>query len=410
MSDTTKGILIIGDGMADRPVPELNGQTPLEAANTPTLDALAREGECGLLDPIAPGVRPGSDTAHLALLGYDPYRFYTGRGPFEAAGIGLEVRGGDVCFRCNFSTVGDGMIVRDRRAGRIERGTDQLAAALNGLEIDGVTCYFKESVEHRAALVLRGPGLGHDVSDVDPHAEGGKIHPAQGKDPASEKTARVVNEFVRLSYERLKDHPVNRQREQEGKPAANIVLPRGAGIAPHLTPFQEKYGLRGSAIVEVGLIRGIARYLQMDHPEVPGATGGYDTDEIALARATVDALADHDYVLCNLKAPDLGGHDGDPRRKMAAIEKLDRLVRHVVDNAPSPLHLGVCADHTTAVEFRDHCGDAVPALFWGPRVRPDSVTRYGERFVLGGGVGRVCGRDVMNLLTNWMGTQEKFGA
>src|SRR5690242_2866319 len=206
--ETKHGLLLIGDGLGDRPVPELGGQTPLEYARTPTLDALVREGEAGLMDPIAPGVRGGSDTGHLALLGYDPYQYYTGRGPFEAMGIGLPVQRGDISFRCNFSTVDDNMIVRDRRAGRIIEGTADLARLLNEMQIEDVTCLFKESVAHRAALVFHGPGLGAHVTDVDPHADGERIHearPSKEGDPESAKTARILNEFVRRSYELLKD-------------------------------------------------------------------------------------------------------------------------------------------------------------------------------------------------------------
>lgn len=228
-----KAILIVCDGMADRPVPQLGARTPLEAANNVNMNTLALQGECGLMDPIAPGVRAGSDTSHLAILGYDPYSVYTGRGPFEAAGIGMDVKGGDIAFRCNFSTVDENMVVVDRRAGRIETGTDQLAAAVNGMQIEDVTCFFKESVAHRGALVLRGPGLGAGVTDADPHEVGAKVHKVQAIDPndqASAKTARIVNEFVRRSYEILKDHPINKQRAAEGKAPANIILPREPGL------------------------------------------------------------------------------------------------------------------------------------------------------------------------------------
>src|SRR5438105_10586328 len=150
-SDPYPALLLIGDGLGDRRVPELDGKTPLEAAKTPTLDRLAAEGESGLMDPIGPGIRGGSDTGHLAILGYDPYRYYPGRGPFEAMGIGMEVRRGDLAFRCNFSTVDSSMTVLDRRAGRITEGTADLAAALNETRIEDVTCYFKESIAHRAA-------------------------------------------------------------------------------------------------------------------------------------------------------------------------------------------------------------------------------------------------------------------
>jgi 2,3-bisphosphoglycerate-independent phosphoglycerate mutase len=402
--------VLIADGLGDRPCPELDGLTPLEAADTPQLDAIAARGECGIMDPIAPGIRAGSDTSHLALLGYDPHASYTGRGPFEAAGIGMDVRAGDICFRCNFSTVGDDFIVLDRRAGRIESGTRELAQALDGMQLDGVTAVFKESVEHRAALILRGDGLGHDVSDTDPHEAGAKALEARGGDAASEKTARALNEFVRRSYELLKDHPVNQQRRKDGKPPANIVLPRGAGIAPHLEPFHDRHRLTGACVVEVGLIKGIGRYLKMEVPDVPGATGGYDTDELALARAAMEALKKHDFVLCNLKTPDLAGHDGDAQRKVEAVEKFDRLVGHVAHELGGNAYIVITGDHSTPVSVKDHSGDPLPFAVAGPGVRTDAVREFGERSASRGGAGRIRGVDLMPILTNLVMVQEKFGA
>jgi 2,3-bisphosphoglycerate-independent phosphoglycerate mutase len=254
--------------------------------------------------------------------------------------------------------------------------------------------------------------LGCKVSDADPHAEGEKVLLAVGVDTPSKKTAMVVNEFVKRSYEILKKHPVNLAREKEGKPPANIVLPRGAGEAPHLRPFKERYGFPGAAVVETGLIAGIARYLEMSLPEVAGATGGYDTDEIAIARAIALALQEHDFVLCNFKAPDLAGHDGDPMKKMECAQKLDRLAAELLKHLPQgvPVHLVISADHSTPVSFKDHTGDSVPILFWGPNVRPDSVNKFGERACASGSIGRIRGSWIMNLLTNLMGTQEKYGA
>ncbi|MFB3883439.1 MAG: 2,3-bisphosphoglycerate-independent phosphoglycerate mutase [Armatimonadota bacterium] len=416
----TKGVIIIGDGLADRPVPELDGRTPLEAADTPNMDRVAASGECGQMDPIGPGVRAGSDTSHLAILGYDPFTVYTGRGPFEAAGIGMEVRGGDICFRCNFSTIeGElkleadrftGAKVTDRRAGRIAEGTRELIAAVNGMVIEDVTCYAKESVEHRAALVLRGPGLGSKVSDVDPHAEGDAPHFAHGEDPESQKAARIVNQFVLRSWQALKDYPVNQARLSAGKSPANVLLPRGAGVAPHLEPFEKRYGIRGACVVETGLIAGIGRYLNMTVPEVAGATGGADTDELALARMIVEMLAGHDFVLCNFKAPDLGGHDSKAQAKIAAAQKMDNLVGYVLEHAPAGTHIAITADHSTPISFGDHTGDTVPIAICGPNVRRDSVRSFGERPVVGGAICRIRGFDLMKIMTNLMGVQEKFGA
>ena len=414
MTSHGKILIFICDGLADRPVPELGGQTPLEAARTPNFDRFARAGECGLVDPIAPGIRAGSDTAHLALLGYDPYEYYTGRGPFEAMGVGMDVRPGDVAFRCNFATVeerGGELMVVDRRAGRITEGTAELVAPLDGVEIDGVACYVKESTAHRAALVLRGEGLGAAVSDVDPHDDGAAATAATGADAESRKTAAVVNKFVALSYETLKGHAVNREREGRGEPPANIILPRGAGLAPHIPPLTELYHLTAAAVVEVGLIRGIAGYCGMDLvPLPPEVNGGLDTDLAAFMAAVAGALEEFDLVLANVKGPDIAGHDGDARAKVDIIEKIDAASRSLFENLPAGAHVALLGDHATPVAVRDHSGDTVPVVFSGPGVRPDAVASYGERPAAGGGVGRIRGYDVLPILLNLSVRAEKFGA
>jgi 2,3-bisphosphoglycerate-independent phosphoglycerate mutase len=409
-----KTLIFICDGLADRPVPELGGRTPLEAARTPTFDRLARAGECGLVDPIAPGIPAGSDTAHLALLGYDPYEYYTGRGPFEALGVGMDVRPGDVAFRCNFATVeerGGKLVVVDRRAGRITEGTAELVAPLDGVAIDGVKCYVKESTAHRAALLLRGKGLGAHISDVDPHGEGVPVAEATGADAPSRKAAAVVNKFVALSYETLRNHALNRERASRGKPPANILLPRGAGLAPHIPPLTELYHLTAAAAVEVGLTRGIAKYCGLDLvPLPPGVNGGLDTDLGAFMAAVAGALGKYDLVLANVKGADVAGHDGDARAKVAIIEKIDAAAGPLFENLPAGTHLAVLGDHATPVAVRNHSGDPVPVIFGGPGVRTDAVTSYGERPAAGGGVGRIRGRDVLPILLNFAGRAEKFGA
>lgn len=413
MTGTPKAILIIGDGLGDRPVPKLGGKTPLEAAKKPAIDRMAAEGECGLMDPIAPGIRAGSDTSHLAILGYDPYKYYTGRGPFEAAGIGMDVKQGDISFRCNFSTVDDSMTIIDRRAGRIAEGTDQLAAAVNGMMIEDVQVIFKESVAHRGALVLRGPGLGAAVTDADPHAEGEKVHECKPLDPndaASAKTARVINVFVKKSYELTNDHPVNVARRQQGLNPANIILPRGAGLAPHLTSFNERYGVKGACVAETGLINGVANYVGMEIVTAPGATGGLDSDVVSMAKSILKALETNTFILCNVKGGDVAGHDNDPDAKVALIEKMDEMIRFLLENVDSQTTIVLTADHSTPVAVMDHSGDPVPIAFWGPGVRTDACVSFGERPCSSGGVGRIRGTDVMNMTTNLMGVQEKFGA
>jgi 2,3-bisphosphoglycerate-independent phosphoglycerate mutase len=414
MTAPGKILIFICDGLADRPVPELGGRTPLEAATTPTFDRLAAQGENGLLDPIAPGVRAGSDTSHLALLGYDPYEYYTGRGPFEALGVGMDVRPGDVAFRCNFATVekrGGELVVTDRRAGRITEGTAELVAPFDGLELDGVACYLKESTAHRAALVLRGEGLGAGVADVDPHEEGRPVPEAAGETPADEKTAEVLNQFVRLSYEKLKGHAVNEARLRNGEPPANILLPRGVGLAPALPPLPELYHLTAGAVVEVGLIRGIARYCGLEVvPLPPSVNGGLDTDLGAFMEATAAALAQYDLVLANVKGPDVAGHDGDAAAKVDVLQRIDAASTALFDNLPAGLHLALLGDHATPVAVRDHSGDAVPFVLWGPGARVDAVTTYGERPAATGGAGRLRGRDLLPILLNLAGRGEKFGA
>jgi 2,3-bisphosphoglycerate-independent phosphoglycerate mutase len=408
-----RALLLIADGLGDRPVPELGGLTPLEAAKTPALDRLAAEGECGMLDPIGPGIRGGSDTGHLAILGYDPYRYYPGRGPFEAMGIGLEVHPGDVAFRCNFGTVDDNLHVYNRRAGRISAGTRELAAALDGFEHEGVVCRFKESIAHRAALVLHGPGLGDRVSDVDPHVEGSQLLESiaiDAGDQASEKTARVLNAFVKHSLAVLDRHPVNVARRAEGRPPANVVLARGAGRSPDLQPFDRARGVKSACIVEVGLVKGIGRYLGMDVIDVPGSTASLDTDTEAIGRAVIAALADHDFILCNVKGPDVAGHDGDAAGKVAIIEKIDRMVDQIVAAAGGDLIIAVTGDHSTPVTYGDHTGEPCPILFWGPTVRRDRCESFGETACAHGGAGRIRGLDLVNILTSYMGIQEKYGA
>ncbi len=408
-----KAILLVADGLGDRPIKSLGNKTPLEAANKPNLDKLAKEGECGLMDPIAPGVRAGSDTSHLAILGYDPYKYYTGRGPFEAAGIGMDVKQGDVAFRCNFSTVDENMVVVDRRAGRITSGTEQLASAVNGLDLDGIQAIFKESVAHRGALILRGANLSANITDTDPHHEGEKVLTCEPLDPSDEnavRTARAVNEFVRRSYEILKDHPVNKERVAQGLKPANIILPRGGGIGPSIESFEKEYGLKAACVAETGLINGVARYVRMDITEVPGATGGPDSNLLNMAQAVIEQLKTHDFVLCNVKGADVGGHDNAPQVKLDMIAKLDEMVGFIMSHLPENTYVILTADHSTPCAVKDHSGDPVPIVFWGEGVRVDRCECYDERSVTAGGLGRIRGIDIMKILTQLMGVQEKFGA
>jgi 2,3-bisphosphoglycerate-independent phosphoglycerate mutase len=403
-------LLIICDGLGDRPVDSLGGRTPLQAAIKRNFDWIAENGICGLMDPISPGVRPGSDTSHLALFGYDPHAYYTGRGPFEAIGAGVKLESGDVAFRCNFATVDDDLTVLDRRAGRIDSRTKEITSLFDGSEIEGTKIVLKPGTAHRAVLVLRGSGLSWSVSDADPHEVGKKVLEVVPLEQDAEETAKVVNEFVRVSHETLADHPLNAEREKEGKPPANIILPRGAGTWVPLQSFEERYGLKAAAICGVTLVRGLCMSLGMEMLEVEGATGGLDTDMMAKAKAAIGALESKDFVYMNVKAADICGHDGLAEEKVKVVERLDEMLGAVRKQIDGNTILAVTADHSTPIEVGDHSGDPVPLMILGPGVRPDAVTTFDEISVAQGGLGHPRGMDLMNLLLNVSGGAEKFGA
>lgn len=408
-----KGVIMIIDGMADRPIESLGGKTPLEAAETPNMDRLATSGINGIMDPIKPGVRAGSDTSHLSILGYDPYSVYTGRGPFEAAGVGLDVRPGDIAFRCNFATADDNLVITDRRAGRIRSGTSQIAEAINSMTLDGfedIEIIFRESTGHRAVLVLRGPGLGDNVSDADPKTEGKppkKVKALDGS-PESQKTADILNRLVRESHEILRDHPVNTERIKNGEAPANIILPRGAGAVPDVEKFEKRYGLRAACIAETGLIKGIGHITGMDVIDVEGATGGIDTDLESIKNAIKDALDDeYEFLLINIDGADEAGHDGDLEGKVEFIERVDSILGDLIRD---DIYFILTADHSTPVSVMDHTGDPVPITINGPEVRVDDVSVFGERATTAGGLCRIRGSDVMDILLDLMNRKEKFGA
>jgi len=410
MAVKQKMILVICDGVGDRPSTELDGKTPLQAAKLPNLDRLAEMGQCGIVDTIAPGIRPGSDTSHLALLGYDPYEVYTGRGPFEAAGEAMDIKTGDIAFRCNFGTVDGEFNVLDRRAGRIKEGTGELAAAIDGMEIEGVKIMFKAAVEHRAVLVLRGAGLGAGVSETDPHETGKKILAARALESDARLTARVLNKLVRQSYELLDGHPVNEKRRADGKPPANMILARGAGAVPVLQGFQAKYGMTGACVVGISLVKGVCRLAGMDVVDVPGATGGTDTDVDAKAKAALAALADHDFVLVNVKMPDLFGHDCDPEGKAKSMERIDGMMGTLLDGMPEGTVLAVTGDHSTPATVGDHTADPLPLAIYCKGGRRDGVAAFDEMSCASGGLGRLTGKDVLPVMMDLANRSAKFGA
>ncbi|HEX9341231.1 MAG TPA: 2,3-bisphosphoglycerate-independent phosphoglycerate mutase [Thermoplasmata archaeon] len=408
--DARRILLVIFDGLGDRPLVELGHKTPLEAARKPNLDWFAANGVNGLVDPIAPGVPAGSDTSHLALFGYDPRTVYTGRGPFEAAGVGIDLKAGDIAFRGNFATVDEKMRVANRRAGRIHEGTAELAEAIDGMKLGRIKVMFRAGTEHRAALVLRGRGLSPKVTDTDPHELGQEIRKAEALEPAAKPTAKAVNAFTKQAHKILKDHPVNRARVKDGELPANAIVLRGAGVYPDLPPITERFHVKAAGVAGVSLIRGIFRAVGIDMIEVKGATGGLDTDMIAKADAALAALDSNDLVVLHVKAPDLCGHDGHASEKIHVIERLDAMMGQLKPNLPADVVVAMTADHSTPVAIKDHSGDPVPLTLFGEGVRVDAVLAFDERSAAQGALGRICGQDVMNLLIDLAGRAEKFGA
>jgi 2,3-bisphosphoglycerate-independent phosphoglycerate mutase len=410
MESNKKILIVIMDGLGDRAVKSLGYKTPLQVARKPNLDWFAQNGSTGIMDVISPGVRPGSDTSHLAILGYDPYAVYTGRGPFEAAGVGLVGKGGDIAFRCNFATVDDKMNVVDRRAGRIkEPDTTELVRALDGLKVNGLEVIVKDATEHRAVLLLRGEGLDPHVTDADPH-DIAKVHRSEPQVPNAQKTADAVNEFVWRSYEILDKHPVNARRRKEGKLPANILLPRGAGLFPSIEPFEKKWGMTASCVAGVSLIKGICRVCGLEIVDAPGATGGMDTDMESKARTALDELKRKDFVIMNIKASDVASHDGDPRRKIEVIERLDLMAKILREGLPEGAAVAFSADHCTPVERMDHSGDPVPLCIYSESAIKDGSKSYDEVTCSHGGLGRIRGKDLLPILIDKTDRSEKFGA
>jgi len=404
-----KVIFIVCDGLGDRPIESFGRKTPLEAANTPNLDKLAQSGISGVMNTVDIGVRPGSDTAHLALFGYDPDVYYNGRGPFEVAGIGMDVKPGDICFRANMGTVDENLIAVDRRAGRID-DTQEFVDLLNNTEIDGVTFLLKKGVGHRVGLIMRGKGLSPNITDCDPHAEGVKIHEAQAKDntPEAKFTADTLNKFLDLAYQKLKILPTNIEREKQKMLPANYILVRGAGTLPTLTSFYDKYHLKAVCIAGGGLYKGIAKLIGMDTPEIKGATGKPDSNLDAKIQAVLDLYDKYDFFFVHFKAADSLGEDGNCEGKKEFIEKIDKCLMPLF-KLQNDL-IVVTADHSTPCDLKAHSADDVPVTIYGKAVRDDDVEHFNERECAKGRLGHIKGLNLMPIILDLMGLAELFGA
>ncbi len=399
---TKKILLLVLDGLGDR---EYEGKTPLESAVHPNLDELSATGVNGLMYTIAPGVVPGSDTAHLAMFGYDPYKSYSGRGAYEALGAGIELKRGDVAFRCNFATMDSSGRVVDRRAGRIE-DTHPLEPAIQKIKLAGANVIFRSTAKHRAVLVLRGAGLSRMVSDVDSHGLG-NVQKCMPLEKRAAKTAKLVNDFVKRSHEVLEDAPFNAERRKRGLPEANVILLRGAGTLPEVESFQKRYGMKGACIAGGAMYKGVARALGMDILDVEGATAGVDTNIEGKVKAAAMALDDsYDFVFLHIKGCDVMGHDGNFEGKSKFIETVDRRIDHLM--ARDDVVICVTGDHSTPCELKDHSADPVPLLIANCG-RTDGVRMFGEKPCASGSLGAIRGTDLMPILMGASNRARMFG-
>ncbi|MHA1679771.1 MAG: 2,3-bisphosphoglycerate-independent phosphoglycerate mutase [Promethearchaeota archaeon] len=408
-------IMVVLDGAADRPVPVLGGRTPLEVARTPFLDKFAREGACGLMDVLGRGIVPGSDTAQMMLLGYDPRVYYTGRGALEAIGGGIDVRPGDLCFRANFSSVvrdvdgGGGLIVVDRRAGRHIAEIQEIMSALSGFTspVPGIEVKLVHTTQHRGAFLMRGKNLSSNFIDTDPHDVNVPLHefiPRAGDD-AARKTVEVIHAFQDYAFKTLDQHPVNEARREKHLPPVNMVLFRGQGFMPELDPFQVRHGVSGAFVCGNALISGVCISAGLK----PALTVD-DMDFKKKLDAAFTALQENEFLFFHVKEVDNLSHDHDMEGKIQLLEKLDDIVfRKFSELDPGNKVLAITADHATPVTIGEHVGDPVPVIIWGEGVRRDDVGRFDERSASRGGLSRFQGRYFLQMLLNLAGKVKKFG-
>ena len=398
-------ILLIMDGLGDRPNQELGNKTALQAATRPNLNRLASNGTTGLMSPVSFGIRAGSDTSHLSILGYDPIKYYTGRGPFEALGLGIELKSGDIAFRANYATVKDGKII-DRRAGRV-KDTDSLSSDLE-TEIDGVKFIVKSGVEHRAAVVMRGKNLSDRITETDPHSVNSPPEFARALDHDAQFTADVINKFLTRSRKILENHEFNKKLISIGKLPANEIMLRGAGKIPEIPSFKEKYGMNAACISGTPLIRGIAGLAGFTNIRVEGMNGRVDTNYKNIISAAVSALDKYDFILINIKGTDIAGHDRKPELKKYVIEQVDSVIGPLLERLDNTL-IVVTGDHSTPCSYGDHTGDPVPVMFATNGIINDNVRCFDELSV-STGYYKITSNDIMPIIMSYSDRAEKYGA
>lgn len=410
-----KHIIILGDGMADWPCEELGGKTPLQYAKTPYMDLLARKGRTGTLKTVQDGFHPGSEVANSSILGYDQEKVYEGRGPLEAASIGVELNDNDMAIRCNLICIEDGKI-KNHSCGHLEtEEADILIKFLQeNLSKDPEICSqygkgrinFYTGIQYRHLLVIKGGNKHvactppHDVpgqpwypllvkvaNDVDPNSDETELTPQQ--------TANLINDLIIKSQKLLATHPLNIKRKERGQDEANSIWPWAGGYRPHMETLQAQYPQirKGAVITAVDLIRGIGRYAGLRCIDVEGATGLADTNYEGKAKAAIESIKNgDDFVYLHVEASDEAGHDGNLELKIQTIENLDKRiigpVYEALQNLDDPVAIAVLPDHPTPVHHRTHTNESVPFLIYAPGMEPDNVETYDENACKNG----ICGQ------------------
>ena len=375
-----KYIVVLGDGMADEPIPELGGKTPMEAARTPVMDELASKGSLGTVQNVPAGMAPGSDVANLSVLGYDPAENYSGRSPLEALSVGVAMEESDVIFRSNIVTLTDEepyeeKTILDHSSGEISTAdADVLMDAIRE-KFNSDTFRFYTGTSYRHILVWKN---GRVAKLEPPHDHlGSVIGPYLPQE-------EVLRNMMKESFPVLNDHPVNRARAAAGKNKANSLWFWGAGTKPKVQNFREKTGLKGAMISAVDLLKGIAVGAGMKVCQVEGATGSIDTNYEGKAQAAIDALLrdGYDFAYIHVEAPDEMGHQGKVHEKVKSIEYLDSrliaLVKKAMEEAGEDYRMLVLPDHPTPIRIRTHTGDPVPYLIYDSTRQQKKQARFTE--------------------------------
>ncbi|MFH1562324.1 MAG: cofactor-independent phosphoglycerate mutase [Nitrospirota bacterium] len=383
-----KYILLVGDGMADYLINELDGKTPLQVANTPNLDYLAKNGVVGMIKTIPEGMTPGSDVANLSVLGYDPGKYYTGRAPLEAASMEVKLSEDEIAFRCNLVTV-EGKILTDYSAGHIStREAKELIEFLDK-KLGGPKIKFYPGVSYRHLMVIKDqqlitascllPPASCLLTCIPPHDITGKPYESYlPTGPGSE----IIRELMFASQEFLENHKINQKRRIENKNSASMIWLWGQGKPPKIPTFEQKFGLSGAVISAVDLIKGMGKYAGLEIINVPGATGYLDTNFVGKAEYALTALENKDFVFVHVEAPDEAGHNGDLQAKIKAIEDFDSMtvgtIVKALPNFEGKVRILALTDHPTPVSLKTHTCDEVPFLLFGYNITPDNITSYNE--------------------------------